>query len=117
MSLLLARRIPIYATTRSLSVKQIVYEDHGDPTKILRFEKIDIPDEPQSNEVLVKWRAAPINPADLNQLQGVYPVAPELPAVGGNEGCGWVEKVSFSTKTLFIAQFSGWSRCQRLESW
>lgn len=112
MSLLLAKRIPICSTIRCLSAKQVVYSDHGDPVKILRLETTDLPDEPQSNEVLVKWRASPINPADLNQLQGVYPVSPELPAVAGNEGCGWVEKVRvFWLNILHCLQFiSGWTR-------
>lgn len=47
-----------------------------------------------SNQVYIRWLAAPINPADLNQIQGVYPVKPTLPAIGGNEGCGRVEKVN-----------------------
>ena len=34
--------------------------------------------------------AAPINPADLNTIEGTYPKKPSLPAVGGNEGVGEV---------------------------
>ncbi|XP_046858508.1 enoyl-[acyl-carrier-protein] reductase, mitochondrial-like [Xenia sp. Carnegie-2017] len=34
--------------------------------------------------------ASPINPADLNVLQGLYPIEPSLPAAGGNEGVGEV---------------------------
>ena len=34
--------------------------------------------------------AAPINPADLNQIEGKYPVRPELPATPGFEGAGVV---------------------------
>jgi len=93
---------PIRESVRLLSVKQIVYSEYGDPTKILRLETKDIPDEPQSNEVLVKWQASPINPADLNQLQGVYPVKPKLPAVAGNEGSGWIEKIGSEVKNLKV---------------
>jgi len=35
-------------------------------------------------------RAAPINPADLNQIEGKYPVRAELPATPGFEGAGIV---------------------------
>ena len=35
--------------------------------------------------------ASPVNPADINMIQGVYPLCPMLPAVGGNEGVGEVE--------------------------
>ncbi len=38
-------------------------------------------------------RAAPINPADLNAIEGKYPGRREVPAVPGFEGVGGVEKV------------------------
>jgi len=35
--------------------------------------------------------ASPINPADINTIQGTYPIKPkEFPAVGGMEGVGVV---------------------------
>ncbi|XP_018778029.2 enoyl-[acyl-carrier-protein] reductase, mitochondrial isoform X4 [Serinus canaria] len=37
--------------------------------------------------------AAPINPADINMIQGTYPLLSPLPAVGGNEGVGEVLEV------------------------
>uniref|UniRef100_A0A8C6ZHP8 Enoyl-[acyl-carrier-protein] reductase, mitochondrial n=1 Tax=Nothoprocta perdicaria TaxID=30464 RepID=A0A8C6ZHP8_NOTPE len=42
------------------------------------------------SDVHVKMLAAPINPADINMIQGTYALLPELPAVGGNEGVGRV---------------------------
>ncbi|HEY1490891.1 MAG TPA: 2-enoyl thioester reductase domain-containing protein [Verrucomicrobiae bacterium] len=41
----------------------------------------------------MKMRAAPINPADLNQIEGKYPVRAELPATPGFEGAGIVAEV------------------------
>jgi mitochondrial enoyl-[acyl-carrier protein] reductase / trans-2-enoyl-CoA reductase len=38
----------------------------------------------------VKMEAAPINPADLNQIEGKYPIRAELPATPGFEGAGVV---------------------------
>src|SRR5437899_8836869 len=38
-------------------------------------------------------RAAPINPADLNQIEGKYPVRAQLPATPGFEGAGIVAEV------------------------
>lgn len=70
MNSILPRRLSLYRSLRFLSTKQLVYSEHGNPTKILSLVEKDIPDEPESNEVLVKWRAAPVNPADLNQLVG-----------------------------------------------
>uniref|UniRef100_A0A6P8S124 Enoyl-[acyl-carrier-protein] reductase, mitochondrial n=1 Tax=Geotrypetes seraphini TaxID=260995 RepID=A0A6P8S124_GEOSA len=37
--------------------------------------------------------AAPINPSDINMVQGTYAILPDLPAVGGNEGVGEVLEV------------------------
>ncbi|MGB0774425.1 MAG: MDR family NADPH-dependent oxidoreductase, partial [Akkermansiaceae bacterium] len=32
--------------------------------------------------------ASPINPADVNYIQGIYGIVPDLPAAAGMEGCG-----------------------------
>lgn len=45
-------------------------------------------------QVLVKFKASPINPADINTIQGTYGVKPKLPTVGGGEGVAEVIKVS-----------------------
>ncbi|NXN38665.1 MECR protein, partial [Rhinoptilus africanus] len=45
------------------------------------------------SDVRVKMLAAPINPADINMIQGTYPILTPLPAVGGNEGVGEVLEV------------------------
>ena len=46
--------------------------------------------KPAADEVVVQICAAPINPADLNAIEGKYPVRPELPATPGFEGAGVV---------------------------
>jgi trans-2-enoyl-CoA reductase len=55
---------------------------------------------PAAGEVIVKMRAAPINPADLNQIEGKYPVRAELPATPGFEGAGVVVDVGAEVKGL-----------------
>lgn len=49
--------------------------------------------EPAEDEVQVRLLAAPINPADLNVIEGKYPIRPTLPGVPGVEGVGVVETV------------------------
>jgi trans-2-enoyl-CoA reductase len=44
--------------------------------------------------------AAPINPADLNQIEGKYPVRPELPATPGFEGAGTIVELGTDVKSL-----------------
>nr|XP_016813161.2 enoyl-[acyl-carrier-protein] reductase, mitochondrial isoform X7 [Pan troglodytes]XP_016813164.2 enoyl-[acyl-carrier-protein] reductase, mitochondrial isoform X7 [Pan troglodytes]XP_016813192.2 enoyl-[acyl-carrier-protein] reductase, mitochondrial isoform X7 [Pan troglodytes]XP_054520886.1 enoyl-[acyl-carrier-protein] reductase, mitochondrial isoform X7 [Pan troglodytes] len=44
--------------------------------------------------------AAPINPSDINMIQGNYRLLPELPAVGGNEGVAQVVAVGSNVTGL-----------------
>jgi trans-2-enoyl-CoA reductase len=46
--------------------------------------------EPAAGEVIVQMRAAPINPADINMIEGKYPGRPTLPATPGMEGAGLI---------------------------
>lgn len=48
---------------------------------------------------------APINPADINTIQGVYGVTPALPFTLGNEGVGKVESVGSSVKQLKVGDW------------
>jgi mitochondrial enoyl-[acyl-carrier protein] reductase / trans-2-enoyl-CoA reductase len=71
------------------SIKAVVYERHGNPADVLRLETQPWP-KPAAGEVVVQMRAAPINPADLNQIEGKYPVRFPLPTTPGFEGAGVV---------------------------
>jgi NADPH:quinone reductase-like Zn-dependent oxidoreductase len=72
--------------------KELVFSEFGNPKEVLRFEGgCLISDSPGPGEVLVRILAAPINPADLNTIEGTYGVKPPLPATPGIEGCGVVE--------------------------
>jgi mitochondrial enoyl-[acyl-carrier protein] reductase / trans-2-enoyl-CoA reductase len=71
------------------TINAAVYETHGNPADVLHVESRPWP-TPAAGEVIVKMRAAPINPADLNQIEGKYPVRTELPATPGFEGAGIV---------------------------
>jgi len=73
----------------SKSINAAIYETHGNPADVLQVETRAWP-TPAADEVVVKMSAAPINPADLNQIEGKYPVRPELPATPGFEGAGIV---------------------------
>lgn len=76
----------------SESIKAIVYEAHGKPEEVLSLRAAPLR-EPATGEALVRMLAAPINPADLNQIEGKYPIKFPLPAVPGFEGAGVVEAV------------------------
>lgn len=86
-----------------MKVKAIVYEAHGKPTEVLRLEEQELP-APGPGEVVVRLRAAPINPADLNAIEGKYPVRFELPATPGFEGAGVVEELGASVRDIAVGQ-------------
>jgi len=79
------------------TINAVVYETHGNPTDVLHVESRPVP-TPAAGEVIVKMRAAPINPADLNQIEGKYPVRAVLPATPGFEGAGIVVDVGAEVK-------------------
>ncbi|XP_068614951.1 enoyl-[acyl-carrier-protein] reductase, mitochondrial [Brachionichthys hirsutus] len=79
--------------------KALLYREHGDPSKVVQLEDIDLPSR-GVNDVLVKMLAAPINPADINMIQGTYGISVDLPAVGGNEGVAQVLEVGSNVKSI-----------------
>jgi len=76
----------------SENILAAVYERHGNPADVLHVESRPWP-TPAEGEAIVKMKAAPINPADLNQIEGKYPIRAELPATPGFEGAGVVADV------------------------
>jgi mitochondrial enoyl-[acyl-carrier protein] reductase / trans-2-enoyl-CoA reductase len=85
----------------SKTLKAAIYETHGNPAEVLRV--VDCPwRDPAPNEVVVKMSAAPINPADLNSIEGKYPIKAELPATPGMEGAGIVIEAGSAVQDLAI---------------
>lgn len=68
-----------------------LYRVHGRPHEVIELEEQNLP-APGAREVIVKMLAAPVNPADLNILEGRYGEQPPLPDTPGNEGVGIVEE-------------------------
>ncbi|XP_033330834.1 enoyl-[acyl-carrier-protein] reductase, mitochondrial [Megalopta genalis] len=83
------------------SVKSLLYKEYGDPAAVLHITTQTI-NQPKNNEVSVKWLLAPVNPADINTIQGKYPSKPSLPATPGNEGVGEVIAVGPNVKDLTV---------------
>ena len=81
------------------SIKAVIYERHGNPADVLRVETQPWP-EPAADEAVVQMRAAPINPADLNAIEGKYPARPQLPAIPGFEGAGVIVDVGADVTTI-----------------
>src|SRR5205809_2945024 len=81
------------------TIKAIVYERHGNPVEVLQIKTEPWP-EPDVDEAIVATRAAPINPADINAIEGKYPGRREVPAVPGFEGAGVVVEVGANVSTI-----------------
>lgn len=99
----------------TLPGKQLVFKQTGVPAEVLELETRSlISQAPDPGDVLVRIVAAPINPADLNTIEGTYGVKPPLPATPGIEGCGVVE-VSDSAdfeegdSVIFLRRASTWA--------
>ncbi|GJQ85479.1 hypothetical protein Trydic_g23902 [Trypoxylus dichotomus] len=86
---------------QSFVASKLIYSQYGEPSKVLQKveEKLD---QLKRNEVLIKMLAAPVNPADINTIQGTYAVKPKLPAVGGNEGVGEVIRIGNDVKKFSL---------------
>ncbi|CAI4226562.1 unnamed protein product [Auanema sp. JU1783] len=93
----------ISTIVRGISTKELVYTEYGDPSKVIKLVEREIGDLP-TGHIHVKWLASPINPADINQIQGVYPVKPPFPAVGGNEACGEIVQVADGVQGWKVGQ-------------
>jgi trans-2-enoyl-CoA reductase len=83
----------------SKTIKVIVYERHGNPAEVLQIQTHPWP-KPAADEAVVEMRAAPINPADINAIEGKYPGRREVPAVPGFEGAGVVVEVGAEVSTI-----------------
>lgn len=71
----------------------------GSAPELLRLEECD-PGPPGPREAQLAMLFAPVNPADLNVIEGTYGQLPDLPATLGNEGVGRVAAVGVDVTTV-----------------
>ena len=88
------------------------FHSFGKVEEVAQLEPIEIP-AIENGQLLVKMLATPLNPADINFIQGSYGVKPELPASPGIEGCAEVleskaEGFAAGDKVIFIERVGTW---------
>jgi NADPH:quinone reductase-like Zn-dependent oxidoreductase len=93
--------------------KRLVIEETGAPLEKLQVQTFS-PPSPGAGQVLVRMLAAPVNPADLNFIEGTYGVKPQLPATPGVEGCGVVETSNAAEyqpgdRVIFLRRAATWA--------
>ncbi|CAB0040155.1 unnamed protein product [Trichogramma brassicae] len=111
----------------TLKSKSLMYKDYGEPADVVQITEECLPkcgNDQVSHflfyclfllcinfflnnftfitQVLVKWIYAPVNPADINTIQGKYPSKPPLPAVPGNEGVGEIVATGCNTNQFSV---------------
>lgn len=72
-------------------MKAVVVKEFGAP-KVLKLQEIPTP-EPAENQILVRVKAAGINPVDAYIRTGTHAQKPNLPYTPGKDAAGIVEKV------------------------
>lgn len=89
-------RTTLLASRNMITAQAVVFSQHGEPKDVLKTHTYQIDDSNiPENHIIVRTLGSPVNPSDINQVQGVYPSQPEKntalgteepSAVGGNEG-------------------------------
>ena len=121
-------------TLTTMATRAVVYESNGSPASVLSVVTYPSPPKPTGSSIIVKHLLSPVNPSDINVVEGVYPNQPrarQLNVSGqertlhipGNEGLGEITDVGEGVKGLkkgdwviFGKTQSGtWSSGQTLE--
>lgn len=93
-----------FSTTKMENLKQkaYYYEQNGNPIDVLKFGEIEISSQKPNFEVL----ESPINPSDINMIEGKYPLGPTGKIkIAGNECVGYY--TSNGTKRLAMPRHQG----------
>jgi NADPH:quinone reductase-like Zn-dependent oxidoreductase len=100
------------STAAAFGHRALIYSSRGEPASVIRAVTFPTLPPPPPKALNVRVLAAPVNPADVNTVQGVYPSKP-LPAsehvqaaaggdepvfVGGNEGIAEVVEVGIGVE-------------------
>ncbi|KAJ2449810.1 mitochondrial 2-enoyl thioester reductase [Coemansia sp. RSA 2336] len=117
---------------RGFKASKITAKHKGDTMEItipiVRVVECNLPDVPGSNQALVRMLAAPVNPSDLNQIEGTYPVKGTFEklatssgemhaAVGGNEGVGEIIRVGDGVRGLQVGDWVVPQRAGQFGTW
>ncbi|KAI0217326.1 mitochondrial 2-enoyl thioester reductase [Massospora cicadina] len=100
--------------------RALVFEEYGPPAATKARLKVHICSSatlsvyfirryerraPEADELEIRFLAAPVNPSDINQIEGVYPKPPRFVpgfgAVGGDEGVAQVVRVGSAIEHAF----------------
>ncbi|KAJ2784452.1 mitochondrial 2-enoyl thioester reductase [Coemansia interrupta] len=107
----------------AIRTQAAVFGRTGAPAEVVGVRTAEMPTDAAAlgaDGVAVRMLAAPINPSDLNQIEGTYPVKARFTAgqaVGGNEGVGQVLSVGRSVTDLRPGDWVVPQRAGELGTW
>jgi NADPH2:quinone reductase len=81
-------------------MKAIVVKEFGAP-EVMKLDEVELP-EIEANQVLIKVKAAGVNPVDTYIRSGNYAAVPKLPYTPGKDSAGIVEKVGENITKLKV---------------
>lgn len=82
----------------------IHFQQTGDPEQVIELGERELrPLKPA--EVRVAMCYAPVNPADINFIEGTYARAAHPPAIPGHEGVGQVAEIGEEVRSLAVGDF------------
>lgn len=87
---------------RNHTTRAVVFDEHGDPTKVLRVTEFDWTDRVKTmknDQVLIQMIASSVNPADFNMVEGTYATKVSPGETLGGEGVGVVIKAGDASGT------------------
>jgi NADPH:quinone reductase-like Zn-dependent oxidoreductase len=110
-------------TSTILGHRALIYGSKGEPTAVLRAVTLPMIPPPAPDTLNARVLATPINPSDVNVIQGVYPLRPspaapavqaasgggDLVFVGGNEGVAEVIDVGSGVTSVCKGD---WGECR-----
>jgi NADPH:quinone reductase len=81
----------------------VAYNSFGVPDEVLHLAERPVP-EPGRGEIRVRMTLSPIHNHDLWTIRGEYGVKPPLPAIGGTEAAGIVDKLGEGVTAPAVGQ-------------
>jgi len=84
-------------------MRAVRYHAFGKPADVLQLDDVAAP-EPGPHEVRVRLTHRSLNPADLHTVLGHYGNLPDLPAIGGHEGVGYVDLIGDAVSEIKSGQ-------------
>jgi NADPH:quinone reductase-like Zn-dependent oxidoreductase len=99
--------------------ERVIIRAFGAPTEVVeRILEDAVPRSLAEGEVRLRIIASPINPADMNWMEGTYGVKPSLPETPGSEACAEVIESrsrlhTVGTWAIFLGYAHGW-QCERI---